>query len=46
VVPTLSFTWNVKGSVPVLAKGKPEMTPVAAFRLNPGGSEPEATFHV
>jgi hypothetical protein len=44
VTPVLSLTVtpNAKG-LPLAVVGVPEMAPVAGFRLNPGGNDPDET---
>ena len=40
----LSLTWKVKLKFPA-AEGVPLKTPVSAFSVTPGGSEPDASDH-
>ena len=45
IAPRLSFTCTVNAKAP-LTVGVPEMMPVAAEILNPGGNDPAEMLHV
>jgi hypothetical protein len=45
IAPTLSLTCTVNANVP-LAVGVPEIAPVVAEILRPGGRDPDVMLHV